>query len=83
MTWQPYLFSIAVGLGVGALYGALNVKAPAPPVIALLGLLGILVGEMAVRHLRGSPDAVAQCLHTRTFSPDTPPGQDCKTDKLA
>ncbi len=83
MTWQPYVLSIVVGLGVGALYGVLNVKAPAPPVIALLGLLGILVGEMSVRHLRGSADAVAQCLHTRTFSPDEQSGARRHTDKQA
>jgi len=30
---------------VGVIYNLLNVRSPAPPVIALLGLLGILVGE--------------------------------------
>lgn len=40
-----YLLSLAVGLLVGIIYGLLNVRSPAPPVIALVGLLGILVGE--------------------------------------
>ncbi len=40
-----YLISLAVGLLVGVIYGALNVRSPAPPVIALIGLLGILLGE--------------------------------------
>lgn len=40
-----YLVSLAVGLLVGVIYGALNVRSPAPPVIALIGLLGILLGE--------------------------------------
>jgi len=40
-----YLASLAVGLLVGAIYGVLNVRSPAPPVIALVGLLGILMGE--------------------------------------
>jgi XapX domain-containing protein len=40
-----YILSLAVGLLVGAIYGLLNVRSPAPPVIALVGLLGILVGE--------------------------------------
>lgn len=43
-----YLLSLAVGLLVGVIYGLLNVRSPAPPVIALVGLLGILLGEQAV-----------------------------------
>jgi XapX domain-containing protein len=37
--------SFAVGLGVGALYGLIRVKSPAPPIVALLGLLGMVMGE--------------------------------------
>lgn len=44
---KPYLFSFAVGLGVGLLYATLRVKSPAPPLIALLGLLGMVIGEQA------------------------------------
>lgn len=47
---MTYLISLAVGLLVGVIYGALDVRSPAPPVIALVGLLGILVGEQ-VPHL--------------------------------
>jgi XapX domain-containing protein len=43
-----YLISLAVGLLVGVIYGLFNVRSPAPPVIALVGLLGILLGEQAV-----------------------------------
>ncbi len=43
-----YLASLAAGLLVGVIYGLLNVRSPAPPVIALIGLLGILLGEQAV-----------------------------------
>ena len=42
---KAYVVSFAVGLLVGAIYGLLNVRSPAPPVIALVGLLGILLGE--------------------------------------
>lgn len=42
---KPYLLSLAAGLLVGIVYALLNVRSPAPPVIALVGLLGILVGE--------------------------------------
>jgi XapX domain-containing protein len=43
-----YVLSLAVGLLVGVIYGLLNVRSPAPPVIALVGLLGILLGEQLV-----------------------------------
>jgi XapX domain-containing protein len=44
---KAYMFSFAVGLGVGLLYATLRVKSPAPPLIALLGLLGMVLGEGA------------------------------------
>lgn len=50
---KPYLLSLGAGLLVGALYALLNVRSPAPPVIALLGLLGILIGEQAVSGAKG------------------------------
>ena len=37
--------SFAVGLFVGVLYGVIRVKSPAPPIVALLGLLGMVLGE--------------------------------------
>lgn len=37
--------SFTVGLGVGVLYGLIRVKSPAPPIVALLGLLGMVLGE--------------------------------------
>lgn len=43
-----YIIAAAVGLLVGILYGVLNVRSPAPPVVALVGLLGILLGEQVV-----------------------------------
>lgn len=40
-----YLASLAAGILVGIIYGVLNVRSPAPPIVALVGLLGILLGE--------------------------------------
>ena len=37
--------SFAVGLFVGILYGLIRVKSPAPPIVALVGLLGMVLGE--------------------------------------
>lgn len=45
---KTYLLSLAVGLLVGVIYGLLNVRSPAPPVVALVGLFGILLGEQVV-----------------------------------
>jgi XapX domain-containing protein len=45
---KPYLISLAAGLLVGVIYGLLGVRSPAPPAIALIGLLGILLGEQVV-----------------------------------
>ena len=45
---KPYLVSLAVGILVGGIYALLRVRSPAPPVVALAGLLGILVGEQGV-----------------------------------
>ncbi len=45
---KPYLLSLGAGLLVGIVYSLMNVRSPAPPVIALVGLLGILAGEQIV-----------------------------------
>jgi XapX domain-containing protein len=37
--------SFVMGLGVGVLYGLIRVKSPAPPIVALVGLLGMVLGE--------------------------------------
>jgi XapX domain-containing protein len=56
---KTYLFSLGAGLLVGVIYSLLQVRSPAPPMIALLGLLGILLGEQLVpvarRILAGEP----------------------------
>ena len=45
---KVYLASLGAGVLVGIVYSLLDVRSPAPPVVALLGLLGILVGEQVV-----------------------------------
>ncbi|WP_122582022.1 DUF1427 family protein [Pseudomonas viridiflava] len=44
---MSYLISLAIGAAVGLLYGALDFRSPAPPAIALVGLLGMQLGEQA------------------------------------
>jgi XapX domain-containing protein len=93
---KPYIVSLAVGLLVGIIYALLKVRSPAPPVIALVGLLGILIGEqivpLAKRLLAGQPVSVsevkAECsqqMFGRLPQHATPPPQrePADTDKLS
>ena len=43
-----YLVSLFMGLAVGAAYGLAHVRSPAPPMIALVGLFGMVLGQQAV-----------------------------------
>lgn len=45
------LISLAAGVLIGLMYAVLKVRSPAPPALALIGLLGMLAGEQATRHL--------------------------------
>ena len=58
--------SFVVGLGVGVLYGLIRVKSPAPPIVALLGLLGMVLGEQLGIWIQTKkldvPRAAAVCL---------------------
>ena len=45
------LISLAAGVLIGLRYAVLKVRSPAPPALALIGLLGMLAGEQATRHL--------------------------------
>jgi len=60
---RVYLLSLGAGLLVGIVYSLLNVRSPAPPVVALVGLFGILIGEQIIpvaKHmLDGSPLAAS------------------------
>jgi XapX domain-containing protein len=49
---RDFAISLTIGLGVGLVYGLLRVRSPAPPIIALVGLLGMLLGEQAVAIVR-------------------------------
>lgn len=42
------IISLVCGVAAGVLYALLDVHSPAPPVVALLGLFGMLVGEQLI-----------------------------------
>jgi XapX domain-containing protein len=66
-----YLLSLGAGILVGVIYALLNVRSPAPPVVALIGLLGILLGEQAVPLVKRwfSPEPVNAAWLRRECAP--------------
>jgi len=53
-----FIGSLALGFAVAAIYGLGPVRAPAPPLIALVGLLGTVAGEGTIdlaRHIFHTP----------------------------
>ena len=55
-----FLISLAMGLLVGVAYGLIGVRSPAPPLVALVGLLGMVLGEQAVVMAKSHFSAPAQ-----------------------
>jgi XapX domain-containing protein len=45
---KMYVVSLGVGILVGIIYSLVHVRSPAPPLVALVGLLGMLAGERAI-----------------------------------
>jgi XapX domain-containing protein len=45
---KVYIVSLGAGVFVGVIYSLLNVRSPAPPLVALVGLAGILIGEQVI-----------------------------------
>jgi XapX domain-containing protein len=48
-----YLMSLGAGVLVGIIYALIDVRSPAPPVIALIGLFGMLLGEQIPPLVKG------------------------------
>ncbi|MCA7976912.1 XapX domain-containing protein [Burkholderia cepacia] len=49
---ESYVVSLGAGMLVGVMYSVVKVRSPAPPLIALVGLAGMLVGVSAVAPVR-------------------------------
>jgi XapX domain-containing protein len=78
---MSYLISLGVGLVVGLLYYLVRVQSPAPPLIALAGLLGIVIGEHAIPFVQAqtrTPDAQTQ--HAQTVAKSEPTSS-CSEDQ--
>jgi len=72
MEMKVLFLSFVVGLGVGVLYGLIRVKSPAPPIVALLGLLGMVLGEQLGIWIQTKkldvPRAAAVCLVGESYN---------------
>lgn len=83
-----YIVSLGAGILAGILYALMQVRSPAPPAIALIGLLGMLLGEQVVppvkRMLAGEPVTMAwfrgECVPKIT---GTPPNADTAVEQSA
>ncbi len=75
---NDFVLSLALGFAVGAIYGLVQVRSPAPPLIALVGLLGMVLGEGAIGLARHNFHPPAQELSRPTGdklgAPRTPHG---------
>lgn len=49
---ESYLISLGAGVLIGLIYSLIKVRSPAPPLIALVGLLGMLIGAQAMPSLK-------------------------------
>ncbi|WP_084530855.1 DUF1427 family protein [Burkholderia sp. WSM2232] len=45
---KPYILSLLGGLLAGAIYSLIRVRSPAPPMVALIGLLGMVIGTQVI-----------------------------------
>lgn len=66
-----YLVSLFMGLVVGAAYGLVHVRSPAPPMIALVGLFGMVLGQQAVDLAKRRFVPPAQTPSSALWSNDT------------
>lgn len=74
---KVYLVSLGAGILVGIIYALMQVRSPAPPAVALIGLLGMLIGEQVVppikRMMAGEPVTTAwfrtECVPKITGTP--------------
>ena len=81
-----YLVSLVMGIAVGVAHGLIQARSPAPPLIALIGLLGMVLGEQAIdmakRHVSSFPQASVEQSNDAhgPLGPGAPPRTTATTD---
>ncbi|MDR7009989.1 DUF1427 family protein [Paraburkholderia strydomiana] len=72
---KPYILSLLGGLLAGAIYSLIRVRSPAPPIVALVGLLGMVIGTQIIptgRQLLANsalPVGKPEAIQTHTTQP--------------
>lgn len=66
---KAMIISFAVGLLVGVIYAFLRVKSPAPPLVALTGLLGMVWGEQIVERFLAQKASDNRISSTQNTAP--------------
>ena len=72
---KPYILSFLSGILAGAIYSLIRVRSPAPPMVALVGLLGMVIGTQIIptgRQLLASTTlqfAKTEVVQTHTAGP--------------
>jgi len=75
---KMYAISLAMGVLVGLIYGATGIRSPAPPLVALFGLLGMLGGEALLPIAKGFWAAADQ--PQQHAQAENPPASDRRGD---
>jgi XapX domain-containing protein len=67
-----YLVSLLTGLAVGVAYGLVQVHSPAPLLVALVGLLGIVLREKVMDTVKGTlvPPTLSSAADKRAENSD-------------
>jgi len=77
LAMKPYILSLLGGLLAGAIYSLIRVRSPAPPIVALVGLLGMVMGTQIIptgRQLLANsaiPVGKPKVIQTHTAQPPT------------
>ena len=72
---MSFLISLVFGMAVGVAYALSGVKSPAPPLVALFGLLGIVAGEQGVAWLKSPPAPPPELAGPESPTIPTAPGR--------
>jgi XapX domain-containing protein len=74
------LTSFVVGLIVGVVYGVIRVKSPAPPIVALLGLLGCILADQ--NFFNQQPNDSLVFYDAKTFGSTVQASKECLREFL-
>jgi XapX domain-containing protein len=79
---KPYILSLLGGILAGAIYSLIRVRSPAPPMVALVGLLGIVIGTQIIptgrQLLAGTTFPFAKTTVVQTHISRSPPSNNAK-----